>query len=190
MDFFSFFGSKRGLAIRSGEEAKPGDGVYSQWKLLDACRDDALLSRRRSCGVAPDGAAGGQVGKRDPLFDSRMHIRKCMRRLNGTRQAYCALLESTRTARGPRQRIVAWLGRLDQHRRLGIEQSAQMDRGKNPSGDQQRSLFGEEFPVRKLQRIQSGFLTAGLSVMLRQSLLQPLRHALAPGECSRSPRRR
>ncbi len=76
-----------------------------------------------------------------------MYIRQYMRKLNGTRQAYWALVESTRTARGPRQRIVAWLGRLDEQGRLGIEQAAQMDRGKNPSRDRQRSLFGEEFPI-------------------------------------------
>ena len=33
------------------------------------CPDDALLSRRRSCGVALDGAADGQVGNRHPSFD-------------------------------------------------------------------------------------------------------------------------
>ncbi|MCY2967976.1 MAG: IS1634 family transposase, partial [Planctomycetota bacterium] len=76
-----------------------------------------------------------------------MYIRQYMRKLNGTRQAYWALVESTRTARGPRQRIVAWLGRLDEQGRLGVEQAAQMDRGKNPSGDRQQSLFAEEFPI-------------------------------------------
>ena len=37
---------------------------------------------------------------------------------NGKGQAYWALVESYRTARGPRQRIVAWLGKLDEADRL------------------------------------------------------------------------
>ena len=47
-----------------------------------------------------------------------MYIRQYMRKLIGTRQAYWALVESNRTARGPRQRIVAWLGCLDEQGRL------------------------------------------------------------------------
>jgi transposase len=44
---------------------------------------------------------------------------------NGKRQAYWALVESHRTARGPRQRIVAWLGKLDEAERLGMRQAAE-----------------------------------------------------------------
>jgi len=42
-----------------------------------------------------------------------MFIRQCQRVVNGKQQAYWALVESYRTVRGPRQRVVAWLGKLD-----------------------------------------------------------------------------
>lgn len=54
-----------------------------------------------------------------------MFIRQYFRDENGTRTAYWALVESYRTERGPRQRVVAWLGKLDEAGRLGIRQAAQ-----------------------------------------------------------------
>jgi hypothetical protein len=48
-----------------------------------------------------------------------MFIRQCFRRKNGKRHAYWALVESYRTERGPRQRLVAWLGDVDEEGRLG-----------------------------------------------------------------------
>jgi transposase len=53
-----------------------------------------------------------------------MFIRQCYRRKNGKRHAYWALVESYRTPRGPRQRIVSYLGEMDTQGRLGIQQSA------------------------------------------------------------------
>lgn len=58
-----------------------------------------------------------------------MFIRPCYRRKNGKRHAYWALMESYRTARGPRQRVVAYLGQLDQRRRLGVKGAAEGKRG-------------------------------------------------------------
>ena len=43
-----------------------------------------------------------------------MFIRPCYRKKNGKRHAYWALVESYRTERGPRQRVVAYLGQLDE----------------------------------------------------------------------------
>lgn len=54
-----------------------------------------------------------------------MFVRQCFRTKNGKRHAYWALVESYRTERGPRQRVVAWLGTVDERGRLGIEQAAQ-----------------------------------------------------------------
>ncbi len=54
-----------------------------------------------------------------------MFIRPCFRRKNGKRHAYWALMESYRTARGPRQRVVAYLGQLDEPGRLGMKAAAQ-----------------------------------------------------------------
>ena len=53
-----------------------------------------------------------------------MFIRQTYKMKNGRRHAYWALVESYRTERGPRQRVVSWLGSLDEAGRLGIEQAA------------------------------------------------------------------
>lgn len=54
-----------------------------------------------------------------------MFIRQQFRTKNGQRHAYWALVESYRTASGPRQRVVAWLGKLDEAGRLGVKQAAE-----------------------------------------------------------------
>jgi len=53
-----------------------------------------------------------------------MFIRQCYRSKNGKQHAYWALVESYRTSRGPRQRIVSYLGEMDERGRLGIRQAA------------------------------------------------------------------
>jgi len=57
--------------------------------------------------------------------DCSMYLRRCYRRKDGKRHAYWALVESYRTARGPRQRVVAYLGELDEAGRLGVRQQAE-----------------------------------------------------------------
>lgn len=57
-----------------------------------------------------------------------MFIRQCYRTKNGKRHAYWALVESHRTATGPGQRVVAWLGKLDEAGRLGVQQAADVAR--------------------------------------------------------------
>ncbi len=70
-----------------------------------------------------------------------MFIRPYFRTINGTRHAYWALVESYRSGQGPRQRIVAWLGQLDESGRLGVKQAAE----KKPSSPQKK-LFPEPEP--------------------------------------------
>lgn len=53
-----------------------------------------------------------------------MFIRPCYRKKNGKRHAYWALVESHRTDRGPRRRIVAYLGKLKDAERRGVKQAA------------------------------------------------------------------
>jgi hypothetical protein len=60
-----------------------------------------------------------------------MFVRPCYRHKDGKRCAYWALVESYRTEHGPRQRVVAYLGRLDEEGRLGVQQAA------NPHGNGQ-----------------------------------------------------
>ncbi|MGH9771949.1 MAG: IS1634 family transposase, partial [Candidatus Acidiferrales bacterium] len=53
-----------------------------------------------------------------------MYLRRCDRKKDGKRHAYWALVESQRTARGPRQRVVAYLGEMDEAGRGGVRQRA------------------------------------------------------------------
>jgi len=64
-----------------------------------------------------------------------MFLRPCYRRKNGKRHAYWALVESVRTPRGPRQRVVAYLGQAELARRRGVKAAAE------GRGDLQRNLF-------------------------------------------------
>ena len=50
-----------------------------------------------------------------------MFLRRCVRRKNGKQHTYWALVESYRTGRGSRQRVVAYLGELKrgEQKRLG-----------------------------------------------------------------------
>ena len=69
-----------------------------------------------------------------------MFLRSYFRRREGKREAYWALVESYRTARGPRQRTVAYLGLMDEAGRLGIEQAADPP---HTSQRPQQRLFAE-----------------------------------------------
>jgi transposase len=69
-----------------------------------------------------------------------MFIRPCYRRKNGKRHAYWALMESYRTERGPRQRVVAYLGQLDERGRLGVKEAVQGGRSR------QKRLFDDVQP--------------------------------------------
>src|SRR5579864_2763467 len=80
-----------------------------------------------------------------------MFIRQCQRVVNGKQQAYWALVESYRTARGPRQRVVAWLGKLDEAGRMGVQQAAESPgtdaRSESAAAHaRQRTLFDEDSP--------------------------------------------
>ena len=67
-------------------------------------------------------------------------MRRCYRAKDGKRHAYWALVKSVRTAKGPRQQVVAYLGDLDEAGRLGVRQAADPSR----SGSiQQGQMFDE-----------------------------------------------
>src|SRR5437899_10571095 len=53
-----------------------------------------------------------------------MYLRRCYRKKDGKRHGYWALVESYRSSRGPRQRVVAYLGEMDAAGRLGIHRQA------------------------------------------------------------------
>jgi transposase len=73
-----------------------------------------------------------------------MFLRQYFRKENGRRNAYWALVESYRTERGPRQRVVAWLGLLDEAGRLGVEQAAKRNEAAKLSTEKQLPLFEYE----------------------------------------------
>jgi len=62
-----------------------------------------------------------------------MFLRQHRRSKNGKAHVYWSLVESVRTARGSRQRVVAYLGQLDQAKRLGVKQAAGKGRGRQIS---------------------------------------------------------
>jgi len=67
-----------------------------------------------------------------------MYLRRMMRRVGRKRRTYWALVESVRTERGPRQRVVAHLGELKAHEESGWAHLARrLDRRERP----QPSLF-------------------------------------------------
>ena len=53
-----------------------------------------------------------------------MFLRRCERRKNGKKHTYWALVESYRTGRGSRQRVVAYLGELSGREKNGWSQTA------------------------------------------------------------------
>ena len=69
-----------------------------------------------------------------------MFVRPCYRTKDGKRHAYWALVESYRSGRGPRQRIVSYLGQMDERGRLGVHQAAA------PGAGYQRRLFDDVAP--------------------------------------------
>jgi transposase len=113
-----------------------------------------------------------------------MYLRRCYRRKDGKRHAYWALVESYRTARGPRQRVVAWLGAMDERGRLGVKRCAER------SAAQQGSLLRDTQPewvevdVKRVQVERSrkfGGPWLGLELMRRLELDRFLEQKLPAG---------
>ena len=117
-----------------------------------------------------------------------MFIRPCYRTKNGKRHAYWSLVESYRTARGSRQRIIAYLGQLEERKRRGVRCAAEE---RAESG--QQSLFGtavEASPewaevdtkhVRVENRRNFGGPWLGLELARRVGLDSFLQKTMAPG---------
>ena len=72
------------------------------------------------------------------LYNAGMFIKPCYKKSNGKKLAYWALVESYRTVKGPRHRIVAYLGQLKESHRKGIKQAAE---GKNPHEEHGKPQF-------------------------------------------------
>ena len=114
-----------------------------------------------------------------------MFLRPCYRNKNGKRHAYWALMESYRTERGPRQRVVAYLGQLDARGRLGVKAAAE---GRRRS--RQKRLFDDVEPqwvevdasrVRVENCRDFGGPWLGLELVRRLGLQEFLRQTIPPG---------
>jgi len=71
-----------------------------------------------------------------------MFLRRCRQRKDGRDYAYWQLVESYRTERGPRQRVVCHLGDLEEAARIGVREAA----SGNWEHIRQRKLFEEVEP--------------------------------------------
>ncbi len=113
-----------------------------------------------------------------------MYLRRCYRKKDGKRHAYWALVESLRTARGPRQHVVAYLGGLQEDERLGVQEAA------DPHSQAQRGLFGDTEPawvtvdvnrVRVERSLAFGGAWAGQQVLAKLGLAEFLAAAMERG---------
>jgi transposase len=75
-----------------------------------------------------------------------VYLRPCYRARDGKRHAYWALVQSVRTAKGPRQKVVAYLGDLDEAGRLGVQQAA--------GGDDVSMRQGKMFDTPQLRHVE------------------------------------
>jgi hypothetical protein len=114
-----------------------------------------------------------------------VYLRRCYRRKDGKRHPYWSLVESYRTARGPPQRVVAYLGELDEQGGLGVRHAAQPDPWPQPD------LFGPEsgaawvevdlraVRVERSRPFGGGWL--GLMLLRQPGLSELLEELLPPG---------
>lgn len=85
-------------------------------------------------------------------MESAMFLKRCTRRKLGKTHAYWALVETVRTARGPRHRLVSYVGELGSGERRGWARLATILDGKSAAEARQIELFepeaeGESPPV-------------------------------------------
>jgi len=96
-------------------------------------------------------------------------LRRCERRKNGKRHSYWALVESYRTAKGSRQRVVAYLGELKPTERSGWAELGAHLSENTKSRQPQLSLFDPPLPT------TAGEDDEPVQVRLRDVQLQRLR---------------
>lgn len=114
-----------------------------------------------------------------------MFLRRCFRKYNGKRHAYWALVESHRTERGPRQRVMAYIGEMDESGRLGVQMAAAGN-----GSILQTALFEETEPnwvevdvsrVRVERGIQFGGGWLGLQLLEKLGLVEFVKERLPSG---------
>ena len=113
-----------------------------------------------------------------------MFLRQHRRSKNGKEHVYWSLVESVRTARGSRQRVVAYLGQIDEAKRQGVRQAARKGSAR------QGSLFDSAEPtyaevdvnrVRVERCLDFGGPWLGLQIFGKLELIDFLEEIMPPG---------
>jgi transposase len=113
-----------------------------------------------------------------------MFLRPCYRTKDGKRHAYWSLVESVRTPRGPRQRVVAYLGQMDESGRLGVREAARGQpghQGRLDNDEGPRWVTIDAHRVRVERCLELGGPWLGLELMRKLGLTEFLQQALPPG---------
>jgi len=113
-----------------------------------------------------------------------MFVRPCYRAKDGKRHAYWALVESVRTPLGPRQRVVAYLGQMDECGRLGVREAARKHPGHQGRLDRQAGPQWVTIDVHRIRVercLELGGPWLGLELMRKLGLREFLQQALPPG---------
>ena len=113
-----------------------------------------------------------------------MHLRKWRKRSKGGTEEYWAVVECYRTARGPRQRIVAYLGGMQAPARQGVMQAARGESARQPrlleEGDPEWvEVDASGLRVERVREFGGPWL--GLRVMEKLGLAEFLESALPGG---------
>ena len=96
-----------------------------------------------------------------------MFLRRYQRRKNGKPHTYWTLVESYRTAKGSRQRVVAYLGELTSEEQDGWSKFGSHLDGRTPALRPQRSLF--DSPQRDSRREDEPLLVKLSSIRLERT---------------------
>src|SRR5271155_2666598 len=98
-------------------------GGFSRCDVVKTCQ----LALMRKCAI---------LDATSRVMDRHMFLRRCERAKNGKTHTYWALVESIRTAKGSRQKVVAYLGELKPS-----EQSGRAQLGQRLPAPQKRQRF-------------------------------------------------
>lgn len=113
-----------------------------------------------------------------------MYLRKIKRHKDGKTHGYWALVESYRTARGPRQRVVAYLGEMDASGRLSLQMAAENRR--DYQGDMLNELEPKWVEVNvnavRIERVRDfGDIWLALELIKRLGLYDFFHRLIPPG---------
>lgn len=117
-------------------------------------------------------------------YHAGMHLRKWRKRVKGRTEEYWALVESYRTERGPRQRIVAYLGEVGEATREGVARAARGEQSYQPRLLAETAPEWVEVDARqvRVERVREfGGPWLGLQVMEKLGLIGFLHDVLPAG---------